>query len=100
MRLNLIAMGGTLGIMAGVGMMILAWTAWVWGYNTTLVQGLAVFYPGYDASLSGGFFGLGWGLLVGVTTGILLAWLYNCLSPCCVCCTVEKPTSSMQDTAK
>jgi hypothetical protein len=61
-RLNIIAFSGALGIIAGIVMMALAWAAWVWDYNTSLVQTWSALYPGYEASLKGGFFGLGWGL--------------------------------------
>jgi hypothetical protein len=95
MRLNVIALGGALGVIVGITMMALAWAAWVWSYDTALVQEWSGLYPGYEASLQGGFFGLGWGLLEGATAGVVLAWLYNCLCPCCRQSAVENDTKKV-----
>ncbi|MCC2667433.1 MAG: hypothetical protein K0R24_1265 [Gammaproteobacteria bacterium] len=95
-RLNIIAFSGALGIIAGIIVMALAWAAWVWDYNTSLVQTWSALYPGYEASLKGGFFGLGWGLLQGVTVGIVFAWLYNSLCPCFSCSNVSCNSTTVE----
>jgi hypothetical protein len=88
--LSPIALGFSIGVVSGICMMAFAWAAWIWGVGGPLVPLYAAIYPGFEASLNGGFYGLGWGLLVGFVFGLLLAIVYNiclcCRSCSCCCC--------------
>ena len=89
MKLNPIAFGFSVGVASGVFMMALAWVAWVWSFGAFIVQQIAAVCPGYAATLNGGLYGLGWGILIGYIFGLLLAIVYNictCCSPCRCCC--------------
>jgi len=84
-------------------MMAFAWAAWVWNYNTALVQTWSALYPGYEASLQGGFFGLAWGLLQGIAVCVVFAFLYNSLCPSfsiCSCCRSDSSNSKIEPELK
>lgn len=93
MRLGVLAFGVSLGIITGLSMMLFGWSAWLWSFGTTLVGQWATVYPGFAASLKGGFVGLAWGFLEGFILGIVWAWVYNiclCCCRCCCCCNTDK----------
>ena len=95
LKLNPIALGFAMGIASGVFMMALAWSAWVWGVGAVLLQQYVALFPGYEASLNGGLYGLGWGILVGFAFGLVLGIVYDiCLCcrscPCCCCKSTDK----------
>jgi hypothetical protein len=93
MRLSAVAFGVSLGILSGVFMMLFAWSAWTWGYGTAMMEQWGSIYPGYTASLVGGFVGLAWGFLEGFFCGLIWGWLYNlclCCCHCCCCCKKSK----------
>ena len=89
MRLSACAFGISLGIITGISMMFFAWSSWMWGYGTSMIDQWGSVFPGVAASLKGGFVGLAWGFLEGYILGIVWAWIYNmCLCCCrnCPCC--------------
>lgn len=86
MRLSATAFGVSLGIITGIFMMFFAWSAWWWDFGTSIVDQWASVYPGFSASIAGGFIGLGWGFLEGFVLGVLWAWVYNICLCCCRCC--------------
>ena len=95
MRFSPMALGISLGLITGLCMLGFAWSAWTWGHGTTLIDQWASIYPGFAATLQGGFVGLGWGFLEGFIIGVIWAWLYNiCLCCCRCCCCCCRPSNS------
>jgi hypothetical protein len=90
-RLSPIPLGFAVGLTCGLFMMALAWIAWIWGFGAMLVQQEAAIFPGFEASLNGGFYGLGWGILQGFIFGLVLGIIYNILMCCrsCCCCSAK-----------
>jgi hypothetical protein len=89
MRLSSVAFGISLGIITGLCMMLLSWICWWWGYGAGVVDQWGSVYPGFDASLKGGFMGFAWGFLEGLVLGVVWGWIYNmclCGCRCCSCC--------------
>ena len=82
MRLNVRALGLTLGILWALGVFFIAIAAMVipgdWGDQ--MVGLLGNFYVGYEASVIGALVGALWGLADGFVGGALIAWLYNLLA--------------------
>ncbi len=67
MRLSVLAFGVSLGIITGLSMLIFAWSGWLWGYGASMVEQWASLYPGFSASLKGGFL-----LAPSIATGVKL----------------------------
>lgn len=99
LKLKPISLGFAIGIVSGLFMMALAWAAWNWGFGAIMVQERGAIFPGYDASLIGGFYGLGWGILVGYVFGLLIGLIYNicvsCRACCCCCCKPKTPVNTI-----
>ncbi len=89
-RLSACAFGVSLGIVSGVFMMLFAWASMHWDYATTMMTQWGSVYPGFEASVKGGFVGLAWGFLEGFICGLIWGWLYNLCLCCCRCCTCKK----------
>lgn len=83
-KLSACSLAVAMGLTNGLGLMILAWSSWQWGFGGGMVTIISSVYHGYDASLMGGLFGLGWGFIDGFIFGLLVGWIYNlCLCCCC-----------------
>jgi hypothetical protein len=99
LKLKPISLGFAIGIVSGLCMMALAWVAWKSGFGMMMVQQRAAIFPGYEASFVGGFYGLGWGILVGYVFGLLTGIFYNicicCCSKRCSCCCCNTPKTNM-----
>lgn len=63
MRLNAIRFGASFGVAWGLGMLIMAWCSWWFGWATPVVELFASAYIGYAASFWGGVIGFLWGFL-------------------------------------
>lgn len=96
MHLSALALGLSLGIVSGICMMLFAWLSWKWGMGADMMRLYGSMLPRYEASMVGGLFGLGWGFIEGLITGLLIGWIYNlclCCYRCCCCC-CKSPESS------
>lgn len=85
-RLSAVAFGISLGILSALIMAILAWVSMHGAYGADVIKQWGSVYPGYEASIKGGFIGLAWGFLEGFIFGLIWAWLYNLCLCCCGCC--------------
>ncbi len=82
MKLNVKAMGLTVGLLWGACMLLVGLANLIWpGYGVAVLQMSASMYPGYEV---GGFgsviVGTLYGVVDGVICGVVLAWLYNRLA--------------------
>ena len=79
-KLNIKALGLTLGIVWASGVFLVGlvsiFTSWGLGF-VTLIGSM---YIGYTNTFSGIFIGTIWGFCDGVICGVLIAWLYNKIS--------------------
>ena len=82
MKLDLKALGFTVGLMWSGAVLIVGLANLIWpSYGTSFLQVVASIYPGYHASGSFGDVVAGtlYALVDGAVGGLILAWLYNCL---------------------
>ena len=82
MKLDLKALGITIGLMWSGAVLIVGLANLIWPtYGTSFLQVTASIYPGYHASGSLGDMVAGtlYALVDGAVGGLILAWLYNCL---------------------
>ncbi|HLH74750.1 MAG TPA: hypothetical protein VKX96_15795, partial [Chloroflexota bacterium] len=75
--LNQRAFGLAMGFAYAAYMMVLAWVAALFHVGDQAVAMTRAFYPGYDASFSGGLLGAAYGFATGFALGWGMAWLYN-----------------------
>ena len=90
-RLSAVAFGVSLGLVTGIIMMVFAWIAMHGQYGTAMITQWSSLYPGYEATVAGGFIGLAWGFLEGFIIGLVWGWLYNLCLCCCRCACCKKP---------
>jgi hypothetical protein len=90
MKLSICSLAFAFGITKGLGMMLLAWSAWQWGVGGGLVTVIESIYHGYAPTLQGGLFGLAWGFLDGFVCGLVIAIIYNLCLCCCWCKACKK----------
>ena len=82
-HLSAFGLGMGIGVTWGLGVMLLALMAWLGGgWGSELVKSLGSLYIGYAPTGVGSIVGLVWGFADGFVTGLLIAWIYNCV----VCC--------------
>lgn len=92
-RLSAVALAVALGVVTALSMMLFAWSAWLWGYGEQMIAQSATLYPGFDASLKGGFVGGAWGFLEGFIFGLVTSLIYNlCLCCCNKSCNCGNPS--------
>src|SRR5205085_11534058 len=80
-----VSFGLSWGIVFGLFMVGFAWTAWLWGYGTAVIDQYSTFYRGYEATFLGGVIGGLWGLLEGFLLGFFIALFYDLFTCCCKC---------------
>jgi hypothetical protein len=85
-KLCKVAFGFAFGMVSGLSMMLFAWAGYYWGFGSSIVDQWASIFPGYSASVMGGFVGFGWGFLEGFVMGVLVAFFYNLCLCCCKAC--------------
>lgn len=85
-RLSAIALGVAFGVVSALFMMIFAWSVWMNGTTSPIIDQWAAIYPGYAATLKGGFIGGAWGFVEGFICGLVVGWVYNLCLCCCSCC--------------
>ncbi len=95
-RLSAVALGVAFGVVSAISMMVFAWSAWLGGNGSQMIQQWAAIYPGFDASLKGGFIGGAWGFVEGFVLGVITGWIYNLCLCCCSkkCCCGQAPCTS------
>lgn len=77
-KLNPVALGLSLGLLWGFGLMIVNILAVTTGYGYEMAEFFTRMYPGYSISiLKGSLIALLYGFLDAFIGGYILAWLYN-----------------------
>ncbi|MEW6237564.1 MAG: bacteriophage holin [Candidatus Omnitrophota bacterium] len=83
MNLNVKAFGLAGGLIWGLGLFLLTWWIIAIEGSSGVVPFLGLIYRGYRITPLGSVIGLVWGLIDGFVSGIIFAWLYNCLAAKC-----------------
>ncbi len=80
MKLNVLAVALTCGIMWGFGLLAITW--WIIAFDGATGEPTFIgrIYRGYNISALGSLIGLAWALGDGFVGGAVGAWLYNLLS--------------------
>ena len=81
MELHAKSLGLAGGIFWGIGLFILTWLSYWFGYASMMMDLMADVYPGYEVSPMGSFIGLAWGFIDGFVGLYIFAWLYNKIRP-------------------
>ncbi|MCF7908864.1 MAG: bacteriophage holin [Candidatus Omnitrophica bacterium] len=76
-KLDVKALGLTLGIVWGVALLIMGMVAMFFNYGGGFVRALGSIYYGYEATTLGSLIGGFWGFIDAGICGIIIAWLYN-----------------------
>ena len=76
-RLAPAKLGFALGLIWGLGVMLLAWGAWLFGYGLLFIRTLSSIYFGLSPSFLGGIFGGLCGFVDFFIFGFLAALVYN-----------------------
>jgi len=79
-KLDVKALGLTLGIVWGGSLLVMGLVAMSSGYGTGFVASVGSLYVGYKPTLVGSLAGAGLGFLDAGIGGLIIAWLYNKLS--------------------
>ena len=86
-RLSVLGLGISLGIVWAVAMLITGIGATYFDYGNQFVEMFGSIYMGYEASLVGSLIGCAWGFVDAFVGGVIIALVYNgvtcCLSGCC-----------------
>lgn len=76
-KLNIKALAVAGGILWGLYMLFIGWSAWLLGWGTDLVATISSLYIGFEPTFVGGIIGAIWGLVDGAIAGGIIAWVYN-----------------------
>jgi len=79
-KLDVKALGLTLGIVWGGGMFLLGLTALLGGWGTQWVRAMGSLYIGYEPTVVGSIIGGAWGFVDAGIGGLLIAFIYNKLA--------------------
>lgn len=79
-KLNVKALGLTLGIVWGAALLIMGIVATFFNYGDGFVGALGSLYCGYKATILGSLIGGVWGFIDAGICGVIIAWLYNKLA--------------------
>lgn len=82
MRLAPVSFGFALGILWGLGMLLIGWAGWLWGYGIPWIQVWGSVYLGFGPSFMGGIVGAVWGFIDFFIFGWLIALIYNLCARC------------------
>ena len=77
MKLDIKAMGLSLGIMWAASVLLMGVLAMTTGWGMPFVAGLGKLYTGYQPTIGGCIIGAIWGFIDMGIGGVVLAWLYN-----------------------
>lgn len=78
-RLNVRAFAMAGGLLWGFGVLLLTWWVILFEGSTGEVTVIGKIYRGYSISPIGSLVGFAWGLVDGLISGAIFAWLYNML---------------------
>lgn len=84
-RLSALGVAVAFGITSALCMMFMAWSVVWWGHGGELMKLYAEMFPGYEATMTGGWIGGAWGFGEGFVFGLIFAWIYNLCVCCCKC---------------
>jgi hypothetical protein len=76
-KLNVKALGLSIGIVWGGGMLLLGLMTLFSNWGIDLIILIGSVYIGYNSTLGGILIGTIWGFCDGAIFGLLIAWLYN-----------------------
>ena len=76
-KLNIKALGLTLGIIWGSGILFLGLMSTFWNWGLGFVTLMGSVYIGYNSTLGGTLIGTIWGFCDGTICGLLIGWIYN-----------------------
>jgi len=79
-KLDVKALGLTLGIVWGAALLIMGIAAMFFNYGGGFVKALGSLYCGYQATIPGSLIGAIWGFVDAAICGVVIAWLYNKLA--------------------
>lgn len=79
-KLDVKALGLTLGIVWGGCMLLLGLSTTFWGWGSGVVNAFSSLYIGYEATVFGSLIGGVWGFFDAGIGGVIIAWLYNKLA--------------------
>ena len=79
-KLDVKALGLTLGIVWGAALLIMGIVGMFFSYGSGFVKTLGSIYVGYQATILGSLIGAIWGFIDAGIGGVLIAWLYNKLA--------------------
>lgn len=85
-RLSICGLALAFGVVSALSMGVFAWTAFWTGHGNVVIAQWAEFFPGFAATVKGGWIGFGWGFLEGIICGIIFGIVYNLCLFCCKCC--------------
>lgn len=76
-KLNIKALGLSLGIVGAVYMLFLGLAATYLNWGNSMLDVVSTLYIGYKATLAGSIIGAVWGFIDGFICGVLIAFFYN-----------------------
>jgi len=79
-KINVQALGLTLGLVWGAALLLLGLSAAMFGYGVLLIEFFSILYVGYAPTFLGALLGGVWGFVDAYIGGLVVAWLYNKLS--------------------
>ena len=71
------------GLMWAIGLLLMGWSAWLWGYGMAFVALFASVYIGYGPTFLGAVLGAVWGFIDFFIFAWLVALIYNGCHHCC-----------------
>lgn len=80
------------GLIWALGLLLLGWAAWLWGFAVPFVQMMGHGYVGYAPTFLGAIWGALWGFVDFFIFAWLVALVYNC---CCKSCPKTSGESSV-----
>lgn len=80
------------GLIWALGILLIGWAAWLWGYGMLFVRVLGSCYLGYAPTFLGAILGAIWGFVDFFIFAWLVALIYNC---CCNKCSKSSTESSV-----
>lgn len=76
-KLNVKALGLSLGITWSVSLVLMGVIAMISGWGASFVSGIGKLYIGYQPTIAGCIIGAMWGFIDAGIGGVVIAWLYN-----------------------
>ncbi len=77
-------LGIALGVSWALGILLLGLAAWLGVMDLPWLPFLCSVYMGYAPTLIGSLYGALWAFADMFISGVIIAWIYNCVT-CCMC---------------